>query len=60
MWVVIHKEKMSIFSGYKSLDLAERACYKEKCEQLYADYCISENELDMCKEQLRDIERKFR
>ncbi|ANT41122.1 hypothetical protein MUK66_gp08 [Bacillus phage Aurora] len=26
MWVVIHKEKMSIFSGYKSLDLAERAC----------------------------------
>ncbi|USL89520.1 hypothetical protein vBBcePLY3_00009 [Bacillus phage vB_BceP_LY3] len=26
MWVVIHKEKMSIFSGYKSIDLAERAC----------------------------------
>ncbi|ANT41208.1 hypothetical protein [Bacillus phage RadRaab] len=26
MWVVIHREKMSIFSGYKSLDLAERAC----------------------------------
>lgn len=26
MWVVIHKEKMSIFSGYKTMDLAERAC----------------------------------
>lgn len=38
----------------------ERDYYKEKCEQLYADYCVSENELDMCKEQLRDIERKFR
>lgn len=26
MWVVIHKEKMSIFSGYKSKELAERCC----------------------------------
>jgi len=23
MWVVIHKEKMSIFSGYKTKELAE-------------------------------------
>lgn len=26
MWVVIQKEKMSIFSGYRRLDLAEKAC----------------------------------
>ena len=26
MWVVIHKEKMSIFSGYDSKEKAERSC----------------------------------
>ena len=26
MWVVIHSEKMSIFSGYITKESAERAC----------------------------------
>ncbi|AGI10599.1 hypothetical protein mgb1_010 [Bacillus phage MG-B1] len=26
MWVVIHKEKMSIFSGYKTREKTERCC----------------------------------
>ncbi|AZU99809.1 hypothetical protein H3018_gp11 [Bacillus phage DK3] len=26
MWVVIHSEKMSIFSGYDTKEKAERAC----------------------------------
>lgn len=41
MWVVIHSEKMSIFSGYKTQELANKACtnlntIKEK--KYYVEY----------------------
>ncbi|WCR32922.1 hypothetical protein BC5_0009 [Bacillus phage BC-5] len=37
----------------------ERDYYKEKCEQLFCDYNRCENELDMIKNQLRELDKKF-
>lgn len=41
MWVVIHSEKMSIFSGYATKELAERACEnlnEVKDKKYYMEY----------------------
>lgn len=41
MWVVIHKEKMSIFSGYRTQGLANTACNNLntiKDKQYYVEY----------------------
>lgn len=37
----------------------ERDYYKEKCEQLFYDYNRCENELDMIKDQLRELDDKY-
>lgn len=37
----------------------ERDYYKEKCEQLYDDYCVSENDNDLLKEQLKELDKKY-
>lgn len=36
----------------------ETRYYKEKCEQLYSDYCICENDKDLLKDQLNKAIRK--
>jgi len=40
MWVVIHKEKMSIFSGYKTRELAVRSAENLNTikEKFYVEY----------------------
>ncbi|QOR56261.1 hypothetical protein KNV66_gp42 [Bacillus phage DLc1] len=41
MWVVIHSEKMSIFSGYRKKEDAERACMnlnEVKDKKYYMEY----------------------
>lgn len=40
MWVVIHKEKMSIFSGYKTRELAMRSAENLNVikEKFYVEY----------------------